>query len=102
MPVVTSQSPGPLPTNAADVDRLLRIEVPVIVKLAERRIHMNEVLKLAIGSIIEFPKASDEPMELMINNRTIGLGVAVKVGENFGIRISQVGDPRTLVQALGS
>jgi len=84
------------------VDRLLRIEVPVIVKLAERRIHMNEVLKLAIGSIIEFPKASDEPMELMINNRTIGLGVAVKVGENFGIRISQVGDPRTLVQALGS
>jgi len=102
MPVLTSQPPSPLPSNAADLGRLLRIEVPVIVKLAERRIHMNEVLKLAIGSIIEFPKASDEPMELMINNRTIGLGVAVKVGENFGIRISQVGDPRTLVQALGS
>ena len=31
----------------------------------------------------------------------IGLGMAVKVGENFGIRLTQVGDTRQLVQAMG-
>ncbi len=99
MAILTNQIAA-VPT-ALELQRLMRIQVPVIVKLAERRINVNEVLKLAAGSIIEFPKASDDPMELMINNRTIGTGVAVKVGENFGIRISQIGDPRSIIEALG-
>ena len=40
------------------------------------------------AAIIEFEKSSDEPLELMINNKVIGLGETVKVGENFGLRIT--------------
>jgi hypothetical protein len=38
----------------------------------------------------------------MINNRTIAIGEAVKVGENFGLRIKQVGTIKELVTALGN
>jgi hypothetical protein len=37
-----------------------------------------------------------------VNNKVIALGEAVKVGENFGLRIRQVGDATQIVEALGS
>ena len=88
---------GPPPS---DLRRILQIRVPVIVKLAERRINLQEVMKLGTGSIIEFHKDSDNPLELMVNNKTIGIGIAVKVGENFGLKLTQVGDVRQVVHAL--
>jgi flagellar motor switch protein FliN len=90
-----SVSPG-------ELHRILKIRLPVIVKLAERKITMQEVLRLTTGSILEFNKSSDEPLELLINNKAIGIGVAVKVGENFGIKLNQVGDLRQLVAAMGA
>jgi flagellar motor switch protein FliN/FliY len=79
----------------------MKLQVPVIVKLAERRLPVAEVLRLGVGSIIEFAKRNEEPLQLMVNNRAIAVGEAVKVGENFGLRVQQVGDPRSIVAALG-
>jgi len=84
-----------------EVQRIMRLEVPVIVKLAERRLSMSEVLRLGVGAIIEFSKANEEPLELLINNKSIGVGEAVKVGENFGLRISQIGDVKSVIRSMG-
>jgi flagellar motor switch protein FliN/FliY len=84
-----------------DLERILRMQVPVIVKLAERKLLLSEVMRLGTGAIIEFFKSNDEPLELLINNKPIGLGEAVKVGENFGLRITQIGDIKEIVAAMG-
>ena len=88
------------PSNG-ELRRILHLEVPVIVKLAERKLSLAEVLRLGAGAIIEFSKSSDEPLELMINNKSIGFGDAVKVGENFGLKISQIGDVKQVIRSLG-
>lgn len=100
-PAVT-KSAAPSRGGAPDLNRILKLSVPVIVKLAERKISLQEVLRLSNGSIIEFYKSSDDALELMINNKSIGLGAAVKVGENFGIRLTQIGDVKQIVEAMGS
>jgi len=91
------------PTNGSnpELKRILRLNVPVIVKLAERKLTLSEVLRLGIGAIIEFSKSSEEPLTLMVNNKPIGVGEAVKVGENFGLRITQIGDVRQIIHSLG-
>ena len=94
-PEQTTPSPG-------ELDRILRLSVPVIVKLAQRKLTLAEVLRLGTGAIIEFEKASDQLLELMINNRVIGLGETVKVGENFGLRIMQIGDVKQVIRSMGS
>ncbi len=71
----------------------LALEVPVIVRLAERSMRVSEVLELAPGHIIELPKNAESELDLLVNNRPVGVGVAVKVGENFGLRITHLGDP---------
>jgi flagellar motor switch protein FliN/FliY len=73
----------------------LKLEVPIIVRLAERTMRVSEVLDLAPGSIIELPKSAESELDLLVNNRPVGVGVAVKVGENFGLRVTHVGDPAT-------
>jgi flagellar motor switch protein FliM len=62
---------------------------------------LSEVTSLTHGSIIELPKAIDEPLDVLINNAMIGHGHAVKVSENFGIHITEVSNLHERVQALG-
>lgn len=85
----------------ADLQRILSIEVPVIVRLGECQMTVKDVLDLVPGSIIELQKDSDAELDLLVNNKQIGFGVAVKVGENFGLRVTYVGDIRERIEAMG-
>jgi len=101
MPVLQVPKPLSASPNPEELNRILRLQVPLIVRLAERKMHCSEVMRLGTGAIIEFSKSSERPLELLVNNKVIALGDAVKVGENFGLRIRQVGDPKQIVEALG-
>ena len=84
-----------------DLARILHLEVPLIVQIAERRMPLSEVTALTHGSIIELPKQIDEELDVLVNNSQIGSGRAVKVGENFGVRMTNVGAVTARVAALG-
>lgn len=86
---------------ARDVKSILCLEVPVVVVLAERNMTVGEVLSMRPGSILEVDKTAEDNLELRINNREVGTGVAVKVGENFGLRIETIGSQEKRVEALG-
>jgi len=101
-PTSTPASVTEVLTPQGELKRILRLQVPVIVKLAERKLLLSEVMRLGVGAIIEFIKSSEEPLELLINNKPIGVGEAVKVGENFGLRIKQIGDVKQVIASLGS
>ena len=100
MPLLQARPNPAVLAQQQRVQRVMKLQVPVIVKLAERKIAMSEVLRLGVGAIIEFVKSSSEPLDLMVNNKTVGQGETVKVGENFGLRITRVGDPKQLMQAI--
>lgn len=85
----------------ADLRSLLSLEVPVIVQIARRDMHVDEVINLAPGAIIELPKFADEPLDILVNNKQVGLGSAVKVGENFGIRVTRIGAVADRIRAMG-
>ena len=101
MPLLHAES-GRASHPTGEVSRILRMQVPVIVKLAERKLLLSEVMRLGTGAIIEFSKRSDEPLELLINNKAIGVGETVKVGENFGLRITHIGELKQIIRAMTS
>jgi flagellar motor switch protein FliN len=73
-----------LPTYARG---LLNISVPVQVTLASQRTSIQEIIELGPGSIVKFDKTYDEPLDVMVGDRTIAKGEVVKVGDKFGLRI---------------
>jgi len=99
LPSAIRKPPPPAPPG--DPGRILRLAVPVIVRLAQRTMPMSEILGITTGSIIEFEKPADSELDLMINNKCIGSGQAVKVGENFGLRVTSIGTVRQRIQAMG-
>ena len=108
---VATMDPSPKRTSSTDakprsyrqedLDRILHLEVPVIVHLAHNTMSLSDIVRLTTGAIIEFDKPSDGELDLMINNKCIGHGQAVKTGENFGLRITQIGSLRDRITALG-
>ena len=81
-------------------DRVLSLEVPVIVQLAERTMPLRDIIELSTGAIIEFEKSFDSELDLMINNQCVGHGQAVKVDENFGLRVDRLGTLRERIEAI--
>ncbi len=82
------------PTSARKVNpnlaRLLRVRVPVIVRLAQRSLPVTVIRNLSLGAIIDFEKHAEDHLELMVRNQPIGTGIAVRVGEHFGLQITGV------------
>ncbi|MCA9258798.1 MAG: FliM/FliN family flagellar motor switch protein [Planctomycetales bacterium] len=69
---------------------VLQLETPVSVTIARRRTSVESVLGLAVGQIIKFDKAYDEPLELCAGERTIGEGEVVKLGDRYALRITKL------------
>ncbi len=87
--------------DVPEIQRILKLQVPVIVRLAEKVMKVSEILDMNPGMIIEFDKTVDEPLDLMINNKCIGQGQTVKVGENFGLRVTKIIPLGQIIQAMG-
>ena len=88
-------------TTQQDLTRILGLIVPVAVILTRREMTVESLLEITAGTIIEFDVSFDAEFSLQVVNKTIGFGQAVKVGENFGLRLTQVHSVKDRIDALG-
>jgi len=72
---------------------LLKVPVPVSVTLAEKKMPVGQILALGPGMIVQFEKSCDELIDLKVNWHGVGKGEAMKVGEKFGIKITEINSP---------
>ncbi len=102
MPAATPapQPPPRIVSETERIQRILKLKVPLVVRLAKRHMSLREILQIMPGTILEFSRTVHEELDVMINNHQIGSGVAVKVKESFGIRITYIGDIRRRIQSL--
>ena len=84
-------APAPSLSQFGNLQSLTGIEVPVIVVLAEKGASLREVLSMTEGSVIMFKKHNSELLSVLVNNRQIGSGKTIKVGERFGIHLRTLG-----------
>jgi flagellar motor switch/type III secretory pathway protein FliN len=60
------------------------------------------ILSIRVGTILEFDVPFDAELTLCVANQPIGSGHAVKVGENFGLRIVNIDTVKDRIEALGN
>jgi len=83
--------------NAAAVSALeilLDIELPVTLRFGRKQMNLEDVLRLDTGSIVEFDRAVEDPVEVLVNDRVVARGEAVTVHGNYGVRILEIASPR--------
>jgi flagellar motor switch protein FliN len=74
----------------SNLEMLMDIELPVVIRFGHTQMALRDIAGLSAGSVIEFDRRVDEPVEVMINGRVVALGEAVTVKGSYGIRISQI------------
>jgi flagellar motor switch protein FliN/FliY len=77
--------------NTGTMDLLMDMELPVMVRFGSTRMLLRDLLKLTAGSIIEFNRAPENPVEILVNRRIVARGSAIVVEGNYGVRISEIG-----------
>lgn len=93
-------APTPVVPRSQDVGRILKLSVPLTVRLADRVMTIESILEITVGTIIEFDMPFDSELILEVAGYPIGYGQAVKVGENFGMRVSRIGSVSERIHAL--
>lgn len=69
---------------------LLKITVPVSVRLVAKKLSVGELLELGPGAMISFDKSCDDTLQLTVGDHVVAEGSAVKVGEHFGLEIESI------------
>lgn len=88
----TSSTTASTPSLLIDpLVRLRTLPVQVSVRLAEKKITVSQLLGISSGTLISFPKSCEAQLDLYVNNARYCRGEAVKIGENFGLKINEVG-----------
>ncbi|MGA3040325.1 MAG: flagellar motor switch protein FliN [Bryobacteraceae bacterium] len=75
---------------ASAMDILLDIELPVTLRFGSRRMALEDILRLDTGSIVEFDRTVEDPVEVLVNDRVVARGEAVTVHGHYGVRILEI------------
>jgi len=91
---------GPV-VDSGNLDLLLDIQLPVVVRMGQTEMQMGELLKLTPGSILELNRSADAPVELLVNGKLIAKGEVVVVDGNFAFRITEIESRANRIRSLG-
>ncbi len=76
----------------------VQLDVSVVVGRAKQKI--KDVLEFGQGSVIELDKQTGSPAEVVVNGQLLAYGDVVVVGDNFGIRITEIVGTKELLDSL--
>jgi flagellar motor switch protein FliN/FliY len=83
------------------VERILDLPLIIHVELGHRRMRVNDLLQVAVGSVLELDTAAGAPLGIYANQTLIAQGEAVVVGERYGVRVTEIITPSERVKRLG-
>ena len=73
----------------------------VSVEVGRARILLKDLLQMGEGYVVELDKLAGEPLDLYVNARLIARGEAVRVGDKFGIKLTEVVSQTDRLEKLG-
>jgi flagellar motor switch protein FliN/FliY len=82
--------------NTGTMGLLMDMELPVMLRFGSTRMLLRDLLKLADGSIVEFDRSQENPVEILVNGRVVARGSAIVVDGNYGVRISEIAPAREI------
>ncbi|WP_363317463.1 flagellar motor switch protein FliN [uncultured Gilliamella sp.] len=93
-------SPQPSNVKEQDINLILDIPVNLSVELGRTKMAIKDLLNLTQGSVIALDGLAGEPLDILINGYLIAQGEIVVVGDNYGVRITDIITPSERVRRL--
>jgi flagellar motor switch protein FliN/FliY len=72
------------------IDMLGDVDLDVTIELGRTEMLVEDVLRLASGSVVELNKLAGDPVDVYVNSRLVARGEVLVLNDNFCIRISEI------------
>jgi len=89
--------PEEFPPEAASYQRLMDVGLEVKLRFGSRRMLLRDVLALSAGIVVELDTHVNSPVDLLLDGRTVAKGEVVVVDGKYGLRVTEVFDPRPVL-----
>lgn len=76
--------------QVSSIDLLRDVDLDVKIELGRSRMLVEDVLKLAEGSVVELDKLAGDPVDVFVNNRLVARGEVLVLNDNFCVRINEI------------
>jgi len=79
---------------------ILDFSLEISVRLGNAQRTLGDLLQLTTGTVIELDRMINEPVELLVNDKTFARGEVITIGEHFGIKITSINRPEARLENL--
>jgi flagellar motor switch protein FliN/FliY len=99
-PVIAVTPPARATTQTTNMDVVLDMELPLVVRFGRTVMSLKALAALGPGSIVSMGRSPDDPVELLVSEQVIARGEVVIVGGNYGVRVTHLVSPADRAKGL--
>jgi flagellar motor switch protein FliN/FliY len=99
--VLAESAGGDLLADSANggIEMLADVDLDVRIELGRTHMLVEDVLRLAEGSVVELDKLAGDPVDVYVNQRLVARGEVLVLNDNFCVRVNEiVGDSEELAE----
>jgi len=83
-----SKAIGGMPTGA--IELIKDVDLNVKIELGRTKMLIEDVLRLAEGSVVELDKLAGDPVDVFVNDQLVARGEVLVLNDNFCVRINEI------------
>jgi len=72
------------------IDLISDVQLHVKIELGRTRMYVEDVLRMAEGTVVELDKLAGDPVDIYVNERQIARGEVLVLNDNFCVRINEI------------
>ena len=72
------------------IDMLKDVDLNVKIELGRTRMLIEDVLRLAEGSVVELDKLAGDPVDVFVNDQLVARGEVLVLNDNFCVRVNEI------------
>ncbi|HTZ90389.1 MAG TPA: FliM/FliN family flagellar motor switch protein [Alloacidobacterium sp.] len=85
---------------ARGVELLLDVELEASLRFGSKEMPLSEVLELGPGDVVQLERHVSDPVDLIVGDKIVARGEVVLVNGNFGLRVTEVAEPRKSLESI--
>ncbi|HTW61034.1 MAG TPA: FliM/FliN family flagellar motor switch protein [Terracidiphilus sp.] len=95
------EAPAAVPAGLnPGLELLLDVELEASLRFGSREMPLGEILELGPGDVVQLDRHVADPVDLLIGDKIVARGEVVLVNGNFGLRVTEVAEPRRRLETI--
>lgn len=86
--------------SSSNMSLLMNVPLDVSVEIGKTKRKIKDIAEFSQGTVLELEKQAGAPVDIIVNGQLLAHGDVVVIGDNFGVRITEIVGTKELLDSL--